>query len=272
MRVHEWIRVTRENPCSVCSKPDYCTYALDLGACCMRVESGHTLKNGGWLHKFDGQIKIAIRDKTPPPVVTTAAPNFTAMLSDWIASSNGEVGKLAFDLGVSERALNALGTVYAPHHRAFAFPMSDERGKIVGIRLRGEDGRKWAVKGSHQGLFLPMPATSWLSSSTVMITEGPTDTAAALTLGLFAIGRPQCLGCEEMVASVLRQLGCRDVIVCFDNDSPGVRGAEKLSSALRGIRVTRFVPPTKDLRSFWKNGGSLQLLQSMTGNAIRTRS
>lgn len=279
-----WQRVTREHPCGICEKPDWCCKG-ERGWACMRIESDIVLKNSGWFHPFNrkGGDASCQRSVTGRPVCVrrvdsgagqsnpALAPNFTAVLSDWIASGNGEVGRLAFDLGVSERALKALGTAWAPQYRAFAFPMTDGSGKIVGIRLRGADGKKWAVTGSKQGLFLPMPATSWLSSSTVMITEGPTDTAAALTLGLFAIGRPQCLGCEDMVASVLRQLGCRDVIVCFDNDSPGVRGAQKLASALQGIRVTRFVPPTKDLRNFLHLGGSMELLLSMTNNSIRSR-
>jgi len=32
--------------------------------------------------------------------------------------------------------------------------MREASGKMIGIRLRGQDGRKWAITGSRQGLFM----------------------------------------------------------------------------------------------------------------------
>lgn len=46
-----WGRVTSHNFCPVCGKPDWCTFSLTTGAvCCMRNQSDHELRNGGWLH------------------------------------------------------------------------------------------------------------------------------------------------------------------------------------------------------------------------------
>ena len=264
-----WERVTREHPCGICGKPDWCCKG-QRGWNCMRVESTIDVGNGGWFHPFDAKERGQLRRVIRCPVADQVnAPDFAQMLSDWRTSTNGHIGHLAFDLGVSEASLKALGTVYVDRSRAFAFPMVDDAGVITGIRLRGEDGSKWAVKGSHHGLFMPLPEIGTMPTGTVMICEGPSDTAAALTLGIFAIGRPACLGCEQMVAKTLEALGCHDAILCVDNDGPGVRGAEKLADALR-CRTTRFVPPAKDLRQFLRCGGTLQLIQSLTGSAIRS--
>jgi hypothetical protein len=113
-----------------------------------------------------------------------------------------------------------------------------------------------------------------------MIVEGPTDTAAGLSLGFFTIGRPNNLVGNEMVVAVLKELQIvKDVIVVYDNDEhidsmgkrirPGPIGAERLIKCLKQ-RVTRFVPPTKDLRSFKQSGGTSQLIHSMLGNTVRT--
>src|ERR1043166_10137373 len=50
-----WYRVTKNRPCAICERPDWCTYA-DGVACCMRVKSDKELRNGGWLHRLGNPI------------------------------------------------------------------------------------------------------------------------------------------------------------------------------------------------------------------------
>jgi hypothetical protein len=113
----------------------------------------------------------------------------------------------------------------------------------------------WAVTGSKAGVFLPMslrPATS-----AGVIVEGPTDAAACLDLGLYPIGRPSCLGCEEIVIQSARRLAITNLTVVADNDGPGIQGARKLSDAL-GIAGLRWRLVTagghKDMRA-WRQTG-----------------
>ena len=50
--VSQWLRVTRQRPCAICHKADWCTYSSDgRVASCMRVEGEKRLRNGGWLHR-----------------------------------------------------------------------------------------------------------------------------------------------------------------------------------------------------------------------------
>jgi len=90
------------------------------------------------------------------------------------------------------------------------------------IRLRNETGRKWAVKGSRQGLFI---ATQSGASTTLLIVEGPTDAAAAIDLGFRVIGRPACVGCEDMIAELVRKHGHVTTLIVADADAPGQRRA-----------------------------------------------
>jgi hypothetical protein len=121
----------------------------------MRVESAVPMRNGGFWHANNGHVnrtRVVYRPARAP--VQPVAIDVGKLLADWRARSAGELEPFAATLGVSKTALESLGCVYAPEHRAFAFPMYDSSGKAVGIRLRNHEGRKWAVTGSKQGLFL----------------------------------------------------------------------------------------------------------------------
>jgi hypothetical protein len=186
------------------------------------------------------------------------------MLSDWATSTTPQaLHALASRLGVSADSLAAIGAVWANRHRAWAFPMRDGYGNNIGIRLRNDAGEKWAVRGSKNGIFLP-PGTGKVA----FITEGPTDTAAALTIGLFAIGRPSCcLGGMEIRAA-LRNREIRRAVMVLDDDTPGENGAIRVADDLRsvGVKVVCWTPPAKDVREFVRMGGTAELVADMTKN------
>jgi len=142
------------------------------------------------------------------------------MLTSWQHATRPEdYERLAEKLTVSVNSLRQLGAAWAAKYRAWAFPMADADGVILGIRLRAETGRKWAVRGSHQGLFLPEGGLGEQVNE-VIVCEGPTDTAALLTLGLSAVGRPSCSGGGRLL---LPLLAGRHVIILADRDAPKVR-------------------------------------------------
>lgn len=271
-----WARVSRQHPCGICQKPDWCTVG-EKGWCCMRVESPHTLKNGGWFHPFEGgQVPVPEpRKKNLPPVPQSINP--AKLLREWWTAGNTiqlSPVALAQSLGVRSEALASLGCVWAPPHRAWAFPMRDGYGEIVGIRLRSDDGRKWAVRGSKQGIFIPDTPPQ----SVVYLPEGPTSTAAALTLGLYAIGRPSCSTGGSELKVALKRLGVRQAVIVADNDDrwnedlkrflkPGLDGAEKLATEL-GIKSIVWTPPTKDIREFLQQGGTAELVRSQIKNFV----
>jgi 5S rRNA maturation endonuclease (ribonuclease M5) len=93
----------------------------------------------------------------------------------------------------------------------------------------------------------------------LVVCEGASDTAAALSVGLEAIGRFSCSGTlEETVARIQRHRPNR-VLIIEDNDLPGQTGAKQLRDDLDGIaRVEIRTPPSgiKDLRDWIKAGAS----------------
>jgi len=56
------------------------------------------------------------------------------------------------------------------------------------------------------------------------------------------------------------------VPVCA-HDGPGVQGADALLARIR-ILKTKFVPSGKDMRSFIKDGGTVEALHAMLGNLL----
>lgn len=257
-----WIRVNRREPCKVCEKPDWCTMCPELGiARCMRIESTRASKAGGWIHELGENFVPPVSKPLPETSI-----HADALMHGWRRETTpDQVEAFAAELGISTPALNALGIAWAPEYRAFAFPMSDSEGKVIGVRLRNREGKKWAVKGSRQGLFVP----SLEGQKRVFVCEGPTDTAACLSMGFFAIGRPCCLGCEEMLCESLRRLKVRECVLALDNDTAGINGTEKLITFLR-VPFQRLIPPAKDMRAFVVAGGTAQLVESMLAHCRTT--
>ena len=245
----EWVRVTRRRPCPVCRHPRWCGVSTDGAVvCCMRVESTHPARNGGWIHRLAEPLPpVPAAPQLPEPPLIDAAAIWAAYHANTRAA---DVSALAGHLGVNAAALDCLGAAWAPEHRAWAFPMRDEGERVVGIRLRAEDGRKWAVRGSRSGLFIPQGLTG---RGRLLICEGPTDTAAALTLGFDAIGRPSCEGSVDTLAAWLGRRRYDETVILADNDEPGLRGALKLAAALPcAHRIA--VPPCKDIREWLRQG------------------
>lgn len=254
-----WIRVTRANKCPICEHPDWCCIGR-LTINCMRVPSPRPAKNGGWLHPIAGEKPVVV----PRPVEERPHINATAIMRDWSSSTTRDMlTGFAVDLGLDVTSLVKLGTAWAPPHRAWAFPMKDACGNIIGIRLRDNAGRKWAVSGSRAGLFYGHQQ----EGGTKLVLEGPTDTAAALSIGMDAIGRPSCVGQENMLCDMLRRAD--RVLIIADRDTPGLRGAEQLQGMLRCPSLI-WCPPAKDLREFVRAGATWPLIQALTKNLVWT--
>lgn len=251
---NSWTKVTRKEPCQICGKHDWCTVG-DRWHCCMRIANDKPCKNGGWLWPINGAFK------PPPPIQQwkpTARPNFGNLMEHWqLETLPLAIGNFAEELGVHHTALYNLGCAWSKTNMAWAFPMTDGIGNVVGIRLRNHEGQKWAVKGSQQGLFVP----SSKSNGIAFICEGPTDTAAALTLGFWAVGRPSCCCGNEQLKALFRNRHIQRAVIISDNDTPGINGAERLAKEI-GRPCALMVLPAKDIREFVNVGGTHDLIET----------
>lgn len=256
-------RVSTRYPCPICGHPDWCMVG-DAYILCMRVESDRPklLKGGeaGWLHRV-GDYKPPVKEKEKEKPVDI---NFDVMMHNWKRLTiSGFYLAMEKDLGIPAWTLQCMGAAWAQRYQAAAFPMRDGNGGVIGIRLRSKDGKKWAVPGSHQGLFLP----NVMCQAEMMICEGPTDTAAAISMGCFAVGRPSCCGGVEHIQTLVKRIGVRRVLVIADLDDPGLRGATTLVEHL-AVPSAVLALPAKDMREFVKAGGTRAVLDSLAKQLI----
>ena len=269
----KWVRVTRHRPCPICGKPDWCGVSADGEvACCMRVKSDRPVRNGGWLHRIAGTPPPPVPREYVPRPPRRPPPDWVALLRRLRRDTRAaDVERLAAGLGVSPGSLLRLGVAWAAPHRAWAFPMCNGRHETVGVRLRADDGRKWAVAGSRNGLFFPVGLQG---TGSLLVCEGPTDTAAMLNLGYDAIGRPSCTGAVEMVIQAVRTLRRRDVVVVADADGPGIDGADRMARALTEAgRRPRVIRPLrgKDARAWVQAGATRAVVDTAVQNALYWR-
>jgi hypothetical protein len=230
----------------------------------MRVESDRTTRNGGWLHGEKPMYVQPVR-REPRPVLH----NPLALYRGWERdTAYHHLDGFAMSLGVDAEALKAIGCAWA--RTAWAFPMKDDTEAVIGIRLRNDEGKKWAITGSRQGLFIPTSYPYCVDDGTCYIVEGPTDLAAAMTIGLRAIGRPSCLGQEEVIVKYLRSHKAFRVVIISDNDAPGLQGARKLQEQITQ-RNCIWTPPCKDMREFVNRGGNASMVESAISDLVWSR-
>jgi hypothetical protein len=190
----------------------------------------------------------------------------------------GRIGFLAEALGVSSLSLQRLGACWSTEHKAFAFPMCNPGGEIIGVRLRSYSGKKWCIPGSHNGLFIS-DGQIGDQVQEIVICEGPTSTAAALDMGLFAIGRPSC---SAYVAETVDICAGYNVVIIGDRDEaktrpdgtvyhPGQDGANALAAAMvKRVRSLKLVYPLrgKDARAWKQAGCTAAIVRSVINNAL----
>lgn len=260
------IRVTKKTPCPICKKDSWCLIGTD-SVLCMRATSSkpYTLVSGeqGYWHKLtDAPVKYH-----PIPKPEKKSLNSDAIIEAWSKRTSSDwIRNLASQLNVSSRSLESLSVAWSDEHQAWAFPMRDGFGRTVGIRLRSENGKKWSVTGSHQGIFMPHYIDLNQDREILFVIEGPTDTAAMITMGLMPAGRPSCSGGSFEIKQLVERIKCRRVVIIADSDrdqktktgvkfNPGWDGAQSLMRQLPVKSCIIFLP-CKDARQFLEFGGT----------------
>ena len=205
----------------------------------------------------------------------TAEPEYDAIDFDELAKqffvecSRERCERLAKRLSVPFQTLTQLRVGYSEQHQATTWPMVDSGGRCVGLRLRGHDGDKWSYRGGKAGIFVPDGMTT--APKRLYVGEGPTDTAAMLSIGLDAIGRASASGNVATVANFVRRLGCDNVVVVADHDSPGRVGAMRLANVLvtvaECVRVITPGRPGDDVRSMVAAGMDAYDINELVGEA-----
>jgi hypothetical protein len=267
-------RVNPRRPCPVCERTDWCLFEPDdsgspTSAICCRVQSPRLWGAAGWFHALTGNYFRPERRRwkvTPPKSCDLVSLDRRLRLARDGFVRDPTAAQIALDLGVTQVSLRRIRA--GLEGKTLIFPMYDGQERLVGARLRSEFGHR-SVPGGRNGLFLPSDRRPL---ARLYVAEGPTDTAALLTLGVDAIGRPCALGGVEFVMDFVGFTTPLEVIVVADADEPGRLGALKLAANLvvKNRAVVRIIEPPaghKDVRAWVRCGATASDLDALVANA-----
>jgi len=205
----------------------------------------------------------------------------------------------AEELGVSSEALMKMRLGWARQNQLLALrtrcvhegywtlPLYDANENICGIALQPPHGSeahderdqiKKMVSGSKPGVYQARHPK--LAPEILLVCEGASDTAAALTLGYNAVGRISNTGTHDTVCAYISRYKPDNTVIIPDNDpdsNPIARdltnmGATKLCEALNERRHKAVVMKprfAKDLRAWLNNGGTREQLDKAIEKTIK---
>lgn len=251
-----WLRVHKRRPCLICGCSSWCLVQPDgSAAICPRISDGAVkdLGEAGYLHKLTGDSHWKAPQVRRVKMQSKQPTDFGALVRRYQRNARpADIETFADTLGVFADSLQRLGI--GSDGSCWTFPVQTAAGVVVGIRRRFPDGDKRFVTGSKAGLFIPSDIPA---GAPIIVTEGESDCAAALTLGFNAVGRCGCRAGAALLSDYCRG---RDVAIMGDADEPGRIGARVLAEVLRiacpSVRI--LFPPTrvKDIRQWLQRGGS----------------
>ena len=268
----QWKRVNRLSRCPICGKPDWCLVSPDKSAAiCPRIEEGSTryIDGSGYLHVL--RVTSQWMDEEYIPRLVKPLPEHNEVLAirtrKWINDCEpNNVSELSGLLGVSEQSLRLLNVGWLENSSAWVFPMLRKRSRLIGVRVRPRNGKKFAIKGSKNGLFVP---NNLPTEGVVYVCEGESDTAAMLTCGLPAVGRPSCNSGDRLLAELLKT---NLAVICMDRDGVGRKGALSLEQFLKcHIQDVKMLEPPdkyKDMRD-WLHGVGKEEVYATSKQLIR---
>lgn len=260
----QWREASSEEPCPVCSKPDWCALVGPEGdpeaVVCMRVESGNQRGNGGWLHQLR---------KSP---VGSAAPRQKG-------SRSGNPKK--YYLAEADAIKAAERIVGREHSRRWEY--REDNGVIVGYTLR------WDATASEEKTIRPlslldlgwtigaMPAPrpllhlpELLDANEVLIVEGEKCVDSARSIGLVAT--TWCGGSSSVDKTNWRPLSGKCITIWPDNDEPGRKAASRIAQTLLELdppAEVRIVEPPAGLPEKSDIADWLELHDAVEPDALR---
>jgi len=249
----KWIRIGDLGICCpICGKPDWCRVSKNGEyVLCSRIP---VYSQKGSLHKVDKSIETkGISDKAnyyPPINWYALSKSYSRNCPLWRVAQYGALKRITF------KSLIRLNMGF--DGETYTFPIFNENYVITGVQRQFPDGIKSMVRGSKLGIFIPTSFDTEVGK--LVITEGMSDTAVALDLGLNAIGRLNCSSGQEIIKNIVNKHKF-DAYVVIDNDTNqagydgGMKLAKELSFLTKTVKI--IIPPLKynDLRGWVIKGG-----------------
>lgn len=230
---------------------------LDLWVACRGVSVAEAITEAkGWLG-----VREAVR---PPEPVAYKRPNKPqcqtpkSRVAEWLASRGIEERTIAA-FKVAEQLRD--GKTYA------VFPYLRD-GELVNVKYRNPDEKKDMRQegGAEPCLF------GWHlidpKARTVAICEGEIDAMTLWQAGIPALSVNAGAGNHQWIESDYKRLErFSEILVAFDDDEPGNKGAPEVIRRLGATRCKRLTFPAKDANEWLMQGASAEDFQSVAARA-----
>tara|TARA_R110000803_G_scaffold54536_3_gene111257 strand:+ start:2513 stop:3439 length:927 start_codon:yes stop_codon:yes gene_type:complete len=263
--------VSRNRPCPVCGKADWCAVADDgSAAICQRVESRKRMPKGGYLHRFESNESLPNISMTVPKP-KTAKPKMSPeeLASRQIGFLNSitdiDYQVLAKAQGVSVGTLRyfGVGCHFSFDHASecYTIPQRSLDGELCGFRTMSKtpERDKRSITGSRSGAFFDRNQISRQAieeSNYLLICEGFSDAMLAYDLGFkTVIGRSNCVGELDQITNLVGNIQPKYLLIVPDADSPGRDGTQELIRAIEQTEANTEIsniglPDGHDIRSW----------------------
>ena len=232
----DYVRVDANNRCPICGHDTWCLIARNgRSVICPRTKSERQYKKAGYFHPLAAGTIPPVPKAEPP--LRLSPKNVRRHFDRLGIVDPRPFAQHAATLKLPVEALEYFGTRYDGASAALAFPMYSNINQMVGVRFRRQDGKKWSLKGGSNGLFLGPHHDSRIP---IIVTEGPTDGAAAVASGFRrVIGRPFCYGGQEELIRYVTATNSPNtpVIILSDPNEVGIEGSRKLAYGLRAPTI-----------------------------------
>lgn len=186
----------------------------------MRVESEKESVGAdgslGWIHRLKEAVPVERDEREKQPPMSSEEVTVIAQTAYRNAQAPRMRESLAERLGVSVASLDALRVGYGCDRDGrpwSSWPSRDAEGRVIGITRRYETGEKKTLFRTRTGLFYPAERSGLRGP--ILIVEGGSDVAAALTVGVPAIGRPSNTGGAGWIRQMI---GTKAAVVIGEND------------------------------------------------------
>ena len=249
---HNFNRVSKNMPCPVCGKPDWCLVRDDGNyAICTRTPSRSTYKAFmGYGHRLGTEKKFQpVRKviKTKDVLHNIEKVNLTYATYDFHIDA---LAPLAADFEVGSFVLLDMGVGYDKKN-TFCFPMVDSTDRIIGVSKRNLAGKKWCLKGSRLGIFKPR---LFYAKVPAYICEGASDTAVLTYRKYNVIGRMSAYSSVDILVKLLRT--CPEINIVSDYDATGIGYRESCKLAEAFGRPVNIIMNRnyKDIREWIQSG------------------
>ena len=163
--------------------------------------------------------------------------------------------------GLTEETFNAFGVTCSEDGSTLFFPHYDYNGNLTGYKQKTQDKKfYWHGDARRSGLFGNKLFKEGTSRRAVTVTEGQEDAMAVYQMFGSKYAAVSIVAGAESAKNLSQEdikflSSFEEVVICFDNDEPGRKGAKALARSFgTGVKVSILDLSLKDANEYLKAG------------------